>query len=113
MEDKRSKENERVKPRFKIHIDDVEHLVKIIDISSTGCHIETTNKYGLGDTCTLSIKLGDSKDTTSLSGKIVWGKLQEKQVLDEEDNYEYGITFQETNGMDTSEIVDLIMKSIG
>ena len=112
MKDNRSKENERGKPRFKIHIHDMEHTVNIIDISSTGCHIKTPNKYSLGDTCTLTIQIRDLKDTTSLSGKVVWGKLQDKLLLDEEDNYEYGIAFREEKNMDTSEIINMVMKSI-
>jgi len=113
MGDKRTKENERKKPRFKVHIQDTQQMVKIIDISSTGCHIETANKYHLSDICDLSINWGDSKETLSLSGKVVWGKLMEKKALKEKDNFEYGIAFQSADDMDTTRIIELIMKHIG
>ncbi|MBN2441500.1 MAG: PilZ domain-containing protein [Spirochaetales bacterium] len=113
MSEERTKENERKKPRFKIHIQDTEKRVKIKDISSTGCHIETTNKYHLGDLCSLIIKLEDTQETTPLSGKVVWVKLLEKEVLKEEDKYEYGLIFQANQTIDTSKIIDLIIKYIG
>ena len=112
MEENRGKENERVKPRFKIHIRDTEYNVKIIDISATGAHIETTNKYHMGDACTLSINVGTDGETTSLSGKIVWGKLQEKLALDDADMYEYGLLFQQTGSIDTAKIVDFILTNM-
>ena len=112
MGENRTKENERKKPRFKVHIQDTKQMVKIIDISSTGCHIETANKYHLGDMCNLSINLRDSAYALSLTGKVVWGKLMEKKALKDKDNFEYGIAFKSDGDMDSSKIVDLIMKHI-
>jgi Tfp pilus assembly protein PilZ len=109
MEEERKQDDERIKQRFKIYIQDTEHKVNIIDISSTGIHIETTNKYHMGDTCTLSINPGAPGETTTLSGKIVWGKLQEKQSLNEEDTFEYGLVFQPGNNISEQEIIELIM----
>lgn len=112
MKKNRGKENGRVKPRFKIHIRDTEYNVKIIDISTTGAHIETTNKYHMGDTCTLSINMGTEGETTSLSGKVIWGELQKKLDLNDADMYEYGLAFQQTGSIDTLKIIDLVLAHI-